>query len=392
MQRIKKTWILLALLVFFTGIYPGDTAYAAATVKVQAKNPMVIVLDPGHGGYDGGACRIWGKKKYYEKNLNLSIALACKRELEKYSGVKVYLTRIGDKYLSLDKRVSVAKQKKADLLVCLHNNAAESSRIRGACVYYPNSGWDAEIGKDGKDLARCIQNRLVKSCGIKNNGTMYRNSANRSRYFDKSIADYYQVIKGSKLAGFPAVIVEHAYVSNPEDCKQFLGSADKLRKLGVADAMGIADYLGLVKNTDPAFTSVTLGEDGTVKLCWEPGLYYQKQILYRRESGQTGYTKMAVIEDPEVQEYVDTSVAPGVTYEYLLASYYNGKHGFSYTGLTDAAELMIPAQQTGEGETENPEDSDNSQNTQGETLQEPDNQNSQKGNLTQVGTLQAENS
>ena len=113
MQRIKKAWILLALLVFFTGIYPGDTAYAAATVKVQAQNPVVIVLDPAHGGYDGGACRIWGKKKYYEKNLNLSIALACKRELEKYSGVKVYLTRTGDKYLSLDKRVSNAKQKKA---------------------------------------------------------------------------------------------------------------------------------------------------------------------------------------------------------------------------------------------------------------------------------------
>ena len=217
---------------------------------------------------------------------------------------------------------------------------------------------------------------------LKNNGTMYRNSANRSRYSDKSIADYYQVIKGSKLAGFPAVIVEHAYVSNPEDCKQFLGSADKLRKLGAADAMGIADYLGLVKNTDPEFTSVTLEEDGTVKLCWEPGLYYQKQILYRRESGQTGYTKVAAFEDPEVQEYVDTSASPGITYEYLLASYYTGKHGFGYTGLTDIEELVIPAQPTGEGETENPENSDNSQNTQGETVQEQGNQNSSEGNLT----------
>ena len=53
---------------------------------------MVVVLDPGHGGHDQGARYKWDGKTYKEKQLNLAIAKTCKTELEKYAGVKVYMT------------------------------------------------------------------------------------------------------------------------------------------------------------------------------------------------------------------------------------------------------------------------------------------------------------
>ena len=113
MRMIKWKECLLAVMVLFITICPNEIIYAS-TVKVEKERPVVIVLDPGHGGYDGGAFRRWGGKTYCEKNLNLSIAKACKRALEQYSGVKVYLTRPSDDFISLGKRVSIAKHKRAD--------------------------------------------------------------------------------------------------------------------------------------------------------------------------------------------------------------------------------------------------------------------------------------
>lgn len=53
------------------------------------------------------------------------------------------------------------------------------------------------------------------------------------------------VIKGNKYNNIPAVLIEHCFISNASDCEQFLSSEEKLRTLGVADANGIMDYLGL---------------------------------------------------------------------------------------------------------------------------------------------------
>lgn len=65
-----------------------------------------------------------GRKTYKEKQLNLAIAKACKTELEKYAGVKVYMTRSSDRFVTLGNRVNFAKSRKADLFVAIHNNAS----------------------------------------------------------------------------------------------------------------------------------------------------------------------------------------------------------------------------------------------------------------------------
>ena len=73
----------------------------------------------------------------------------------------------------------------------------------------------------------------------------------RSRYPDKSKADYYAVIKAEQVCRLSGLIVEHAYVSNHDDSTTFLNGNDRLKRLGVADATGIAEYFDLILDQAP---------------------------------------------------------------------------------------------------------------------------------------------
>lgn len=212
-----------------------------------ASNPVIVVIDPGHGGKDGGACRSINGKTYTEKELNLSIAKYCKEELETYANVKVYLTRNDDTYVALEDRASYAKSVNANILVAIHNNSSAETKLHGAEIYYPNSNYRPEIGQEGYKLASCIQAQLV-SLGLSNNGTKIRNSESGDTYPDGSACDYYKVIRECKKYDIIGIIVEHAYISNSNDASNFLGSNTALKKLGIADATGIAKYFGLCKS------------------------------------------------------------------------------------------------------------------------------------------------
>lgn len=211
------------------------------------KSNLVVVLDPGHGGYDGGA----QGNGLSEKNLNLSIARYCKQELEKYSGVTVYMTRSDDTFVSLEDRTTLAKKWGADVFVSIHINSASAS-AHGSEVWYPNPTGDAQIHTQGAQLAQKILDQLG-ALGLYKRGIHYRNYS-----YDWSVdenlgdADYYAVIRGAKEKGFPGVIVEHAFVSNPEDASTYLGNETALKKLGAADAKGIAAAYGLTK--EPTYT------------------------------------------------------------------------------------------------------------------------------------------
>lgn len=213
-------------------------------VGAKKKN-IVVVLDPGHGGSDGGA----QGNGLSEKNLNLSIAKYCKSELEQYSGVKVYMTRTNDTFVSLGDRATLAKNWGADVFVSIHINSG-SAAANGAEVWYPNPTGNANIHKKGAELAQSIEDQLA-ALGLKKRGIHYRNYS-YDRSVDQNVGDidYYSVIRNNKANGIPAVIVEHAFVSNPTDASKYLGSSKALKKLGVADATGIAKALGLSKEPD----------------------------------------------------------------------------------------------------------------------------------------------
>lgn len=218
-------------------------------IRTESNDKLVVVIDPGHDATHAGA-RANG---LCEEQLTLKIALYCKEELEQYQGVEVYMTRTGSacphpgttSTQDNKNRVLFAQSVGADAYVSIHLNAAGSSAAKGAEVFYPNANYNSGIGSEGANLALQVSRQLA-ALGLNNRGITIRNSGDRTRYPDGSLADYYGVIKNSKLCGFPAIIVEHAFLTNASDAA-FLSNEQNLKNLGIADATGIANYYGLSK-------------------------------------------------------------------------------------------------------------------------------------------------
>lgn len=210
---------------------------------------VVVVLDPGHDGTHSGS----SANGFVEAQLNLKIAQYCKAELEEYYGVTVYMTRDsascpnggGDNKSCLQRRADIARDMGANLFVSLHNNYSSASSASGAEIWYPNQNYNPWTSQVGGSAASCILEQLA-SLGLKDRGTQIRN-AKEDKYPDGSAADYYAVIRHCKEYGIPGIIVEHAFMSNSSDAANFLSNDEGLKKLGVADATGIAQYFGLKK-------------------------------------------------------------------------------------------------------------------------------------------------
>ena len=228
---------------------------------------IVVVLDPGHdnthAGARGNGCE--------EEKLTLKIAQYCKAELEKYQGVTVYMTRSDSGACpypgtsSADcnaNRVAYAKSVGANVFVSIHLNSGPAS-ASGVEVYYPNSSYNPTVGAVGNGLAEKVLEQLV-ALGLNNRGTKIHNSEDNTTYPDGSLADYYGVIRRSKLAGFPAIIIEHAFLTNTSDVANHLSSEAQLQALGVADAAGIAQYYGLSTEKEYPYGSAK------VYVCQEP--------------------------------------------------------------------------------------------------------------------------
>lgn len=219
---------------------------------------VVVVLDPGHDGTHGGS----SANGFVEAQLNLKIAQYCKAELEEYYGVTVYMTRDsascpnggGNNKSCLQRRADIARDMGANLFVSLHNNYSSASSASGAEIWYPNQNYNPWTSQVGGSAASKILEQLT-SLGLHNRGTQIRN-ANEDKYPDGSAADYYAVIRHCKEYGIPGIIVEHAFMSNSSDAANFLSNDEGLKKLGVADATGIAQYYGLKKETPVDYSAV----------------------------------------------------------------------------------------------------------------------------------------
>ena len=251
-KRIPALLLAAVILITSAGTGMAGALHFSAVEAGAASKKKVVVLDPGHGGRETGAA-YYGMK---EKILNLKIAKYCQAELNRYANVKVVLTRSTDRALNatgttpdLKARAKVSKKNKADIFVCLHNNAygsGESTKTNGVRVYYQNSSFYKNVGKKSGQLAKKIVGK-VAACGLKNGGTRIRNSTSRERRDKKGKkGDYYGILFYNKQYKVPAVIVEHAFMSNPDDAAKLKQEAF-LKKLGQADAAAIAEYLGLKK-------------------------------------------------------------------------------------------------------------------------------------------------
>lgn len=177
-----------------------------------------VFIGVGHGGSDPGAVANGVK----EKDLNLSIALACRDELKRH-GVEVRLSRSKDENDTLSEEIKECNAFAPDLAVDIHNNAGGGD---GAEVFHHHGG-----GK-GKTLAENILSEVVK-VGQNSRGAKIRKNSNGK--------DYYGFIRETSC---PAVIVECAFVDNASDLKILATESDR-QKVGQAIAKGILKTLGV---------------------------------------------------------------------------------------------------------------------------------------------------
>ena len=259
---------------------------------------FVVVIDPGHGGYDPGAVG----NGLCESNLNLKIALACRDELSKYAHTKVYLTRSNDTFVGLEERAQYAQQCGADLFISIHINAGGGT---GAEVWIPTpNAWYPSLHEVGNELAGDILAKL-ESVGLGNRGAQweyYTDDGGRF-YPDGSRADGLSVIRNCRLNGIQAVLVEHGYIDRAYDAGLLRNDA-KLKEMGVADAQAIVDYYGL-KLPQPLYGFADVFDD----------TYHSMEIGWLAAAGiSTGY-----VEDGTFRPYENVTRAQMAAFLYRLA-------------------------------------------------------------------------
>ena len=241
---LLRKWIIaiLCLAVAAFAIPMITTVFMA-----DEEGPVVIVLDPGHGGSDVGAVNY--RDGLNEADANLAIALACRDELMKYDGVEVYMTHTGlDKStrMALGDRVACVDTYDADILISLHCNDSSNEEAHGSEVYVSHSHYKDSYNNDSTALAVEFL-REFREIGLRVRGVKTRlSNGSRVYYHDNGsveIGDYYAVIGTTiKRYGVPGILVEHGFVTGDYG---YLDSPEDLTALGIADAHAIAAYYGL---------------------------------------------------------------------------------------------------------------------------------------------------
>lgn len=109
----------------------GDRVASEAAAPSSGK--FVIAVDAGHGGIDAGATG--ATTKAAEKDITLAFAQAFTERLNREEGIEAFLVRDKDEFLSLSERVTIARQRQANMLISVHADTLRQSNIRGATVY-----------------------------------------------------------------------------------------------------------------------------------------------------------------------------------------------------------------------------------------------------------------
>ena len=241
---------------------PALAPSASATPQPAAPGaparPLIVVIDPGHGGEEVGAKGPGGN---LEKDVTLAIARKLRASLSNNLGHQVFLTRDKDEDVPLDQRAAIANNYKADVFLSVHTNASRAKAVSGSEVYFlayqasddesrrvalaeggeilappgaTSSGasdlalilWDmaqAEHLEESSALASRIQEELADVTGSEGRGVKQAP---------------FRVLVG---AAMPAVLVEVAFISHPEEEKLLTSDAYQ-NKVAAALMRGIRRY------------------------------------------------------------------------------------------------------------------------------------------------------
>ena len=196
---MKKVIVaIITCLLIITYIVPVNTF-------AMDKTDKVILIDPGHGGIDGGA---QSKAGTIEKYINLQISLKLRDELEK-KGYKVFMTRDEDEGLykkgntvkekkreDLTRRVEMKKETECDIFVSIHQNMFPQSKCYGAQVWYASND-------NSYNLATIVQDSVKESVNDNN------------KRVAKPAAEAYLILR-DKYEG-ASILVECGFLSNPDE-------------------------------------------------------------------------------------------------------------------------------------------------------------------------------
>ncbi|MEW6164066.1 MAG: N-acetylmuramoyl-L-alanine amidase [Pseudomonadota bacterium] len=199
---------------------------------------LTVMIDPGHGGEDPGAV---GRGGSLEKNVTLEIARRLKARIDAAPNMRAFLTRDGDYFIPLGQRVAKARRVKADLFVSVHADAFVKPTARGSSVFV--------LSENGasSSAARWLANRenaadLIGgvNLGVKDphlartlldlsQTATLNDSLRLAKAVLGEIGDINTLHKGHvEQAGFavlkapdiPSILVETAFISNPEEEKR----------------------------------------------------------------------------------------------------------------------------------------------------------------------------
>jgi len=240
------------------------------SIPIQAKRgrDVIVAIDAGHGGEDPGAIGRYGTQ---EKKIALRIAKKLKRRIDNTKGMRAVLVRKGDYYISLRKRMDIAREAKADMFISIHADAFNNPRVKGSSVYVLSergasdeaSKWLADkenssdliggVSLDDKDqtLAMVLLD-LSQTATIDASTRVASNVLSEIRQVGpvhkKKVQNARFVVL--KSPDIPSLLVETAFISNPQEEKR-LNNARYQNKLAKAILKGVKAYF---KSTPPPGT------------------------------------------------------------------------------------------------------------------------------------------
>ncbi|WP_336279297.1 N-acetylmuramoyl-L-alanine amidase [Bartonella sp. CB175] len=243
----------------FNKVLKNQQKYTQDTkIKLSPPHYFCVVIDPGHGGIDGGAQGITG---VLEKDITLAFARALRDELKKDSHISVTLTRDSNVFLRLSERVKKAQEFNADLFISIHADSINVHSLRGATVYTISDKASDEIAKslvenenkvdllDGLPEEETLEiTDILTDLIRRETHTFSVNFANRVILnLSKSHINLinnphryggFQVLKAPDV---PSVLIEVGYLSNKED-EQLLNTPNWRKKMATAIANSIRQF------------------------------------------------------------------------------------------------------------------------------------------------------
>lgn len=214
------------------GTFINDVGNArAVAAALDQGDKLCLVIDPGHGGEDGGTVGING---VLEKDLNLSLSEVLSAILN-FSGYEVVQTRKEDKMLydrnvnyqgrkkmlDLKGRLEIAQAIKPDLFIGIHMNAFPEQKYSGLSVYYSKNQ------AKSKDAAEIIRTNVKNN--LQPDNTRETKAASSNIYILDRI-------------NCPAILIECGFLSNPEECEK-LSSYDYRRELSFVLYSSLVSFL-----------------------------------------------------------------------------------------------------------------------------------------------------